>query len=178
MIDQLAEKFRVVQGAEVELADVKATASHLDVLVPAAGLRDLTHIVRDADFIIESVTAIDTTPQMMALYHFSHPDRFCRVTARVLLDRESPSCPTISDIYPGANWHERETDDFFGIDFEGHPDKTPRILPEDAGDLNPLLREGKRLKELGKVLPRFAAPEPEPTPEPESAPEPAPESEG
>ncbi len=175
MVEQLAQQFRALDGAEVELTDPKATASHLDVLVPAAKLRELTQIVRDAEFLIESVSAVDATPQMMTIYHFSHPDRFCRVTARVLIDRESPSCPTIQDIFPGANWHERETDDFFGIDFEGHPDKTPLILPEDAGNLNPLLKEGKRLKELGAVFPRFATPEPEAEPE---KPATEPESEG
>ena len=79
-------------------------------------IRELAQVVRDAEFLIESVSASDATPQMMTIYHFSHPDQFCRVTARVLIDREAPSCPTIEDIYPGANWHERETDDFFGIE--------------------------------------------------------------
>ena len=39
---------------------------------------------------------------------------------------------TISPVFPGANWHERETHDFFGIVFRGHPNLEPLLLPEDA----------------------------------------------
>jgi NADH-quinone oxidoreductase subunit C len=48
--------------------------------------------------------------------------------------------PTLSAIYPGADWHERETHDFFGVIFSGHPDLTPLLLPEDA-DFHPLRKD-------------------------------------
>lgn len=53
-----------------------------------------------------------------------------RILLRVRCDggRESPVCPSLVDLYAGANWMERETWDMFGIDFEGHPGLTPRIL--------------------------------------------------
>ena len=38
--------------------------------------------------------------------------------------------PTISDIYPTANWHERETTEMFGVTFEGHPLPVTLLLPE------------------------------------------------
>jgi NADH-quinone oxidoreductase subunit C len=40
--------------------------------------------------------------------------------------------PSISEVFPGANWHERETHEFFGIRFLGHPNLSPLLLPEDA----------------------------------------------
>jgi NADH-quinone oxidoreductase subunit C len=43
-------------------------------------------------------------------------------------------------IYPGAEWHEREAQDFFGFIFIGHPDPTPLLLPEDA-DFHPLRKD-------------------------------------
>jgi NADH-quinone oxidoreductase subunit C len=43
-------------------------------------------------------------------------------------------------VFPGANWHERETHDFFGIVFLGHPDLSPLLLPEDA-DFHPLRKD-------------------------------------
>ena len=42
--------------------------------------------------------------------------------------RDKPVCPSLVDLYAGANWMERETWDMFGIEFEGHPGLTPRLL--------------------------------------------------
>jgi len=64
----------------------------------------------------------------------------CRVVVRCRLDRNNPEIPTISEVAPGADWHERETHDFFGINFTGHPDLSPLLLPEDA-DFHPLLKD-------------------------------------
>jgi NADH-quinone oxidoreductase subunit C len=54
------------------------------------------------------------------------------VVVRARVPREEPEVPTISGVFPGANWHERETHEFFGIKFRGHPDLSPLLLPEDA----------------------------------------------
>jgi NADH-quinone oxidoreductase subunit C len=54
------------------------------------------------------------------------------VAFRTRVPREDPEVPTISSVFPGANWHERETHDFFGIRFAGHANLTPFLLPEDA----------------------------------------------
>jgi NADH-quinone oxidoreductase subunit C len=64
----------------------------------------------------------------------------CRVVVRCKMPRSNPEVPTISSICSGANWHERETHDFFGIKFTGHPDLSPLLLPEDA-DFHPLLKD-------------------------------------
>lgn len=75
-----------------------------------------------------------------AVYDFNHYDGLCRVTIRTRVPRSKPEVPTISQIYPGADWHERETHDFFGIIFVGHPYLVPLLLPEDA-DYHPLLKD-------------------------------------
>jgi len=76
------------------------------------------------------------------VYDFNHFAELCRVVIRSRLDRNNPEIPTISNIYQGANWHERETHDFFGIIFSGHPNLEPLLLPEDA-DFHPLLKDFK-----------------------------------
>ena len=75
-----------------------------------------------------------------AVYDFNHYEGLCRVTVRTRVPRSKPEVPSISEIYPGANWHERETHDFFGIIFVGHPYLVPLLLPEDA-DYHPLLKD-------------------------------------
>lgn len=76
------------------------------------------------------------------VYDFNHYDALCRVVVRTRVPRDNPEVPTISSVYPGANWHERETHDFFGIKFVGHPYLVPLLLPEDA-DFHPLLKDFK-----------------------------------
>ena len=50
---------------------------------------------------------------------------------RVFLEGDEPHAPTVSDVYPNANWDERETYDMFGIVFDGHPDLTRILMPDD-----------------------------------------------
>jgi NADH-quinone oxidoreductase subunit C len=60
-----------------------------------------------------------------------------RVTFSTTLTKESPSIPSLVDVYAGANWHEREAHEMFGIDFAGHPDLAHLYLP-DGFQGNPL----------------------------------------
>ena len=53
-----------------------------------------------------------------------------RVRLKVPCDASDPHCPTVSDIWAGANWHERETHELFGIVFDGHPHLVKLVLPE------------------------------------------------
>ncbi len=50
---------------------------------------------------------------------------------KVLVDEDDPVVDTVSVVWSGANWHERETYDMFGIKFKGHPDLRRMYMPED-----------------------------------------------
>ncbi|MDQ0811848.1 NADH:ubiquinone oxidoreductase subunit C [Streptomyces sp. B3I7] len=53
-----------------------------------------------------------------------------RLMVRTTVPHEAPVLPTAVDVYAGAGWHERETHEMFGVDFEGHPALDHLLLPE------------------------------------------------
>ena len=67
----------------------------------------------------------DVVTQLFSNTHHGH------VRVKVRCEREDPHAPSIHDLYPGANWHERETWELFGIRFDGHPGLIKLLLPEE-----------------------------------------------
>ena len=53
-----------------------------------------------------------------------------RVTFSTEISKSSPSLRSLVDVYAGADWHEREANEMFGIDFEGHPNLVHLYLPD------------------------------------------------
>ncbi len=95
----------------------------------------------EAEADAETEPAQEAGDKLEVVYDYNRTDgELCRIVVRCRLDRNAPEVPTISTVSPGANWHERETHDFFGIVFTGHPDLSPLLLPEDA-DFHPLLKD-------------------------------------
>lgn len=79
-----------------------------------------------------SLGGADYSDHMEGIYHFGCYDGKPDVVAlKVKIPRSNPILPSIVKLIPGANWHERETYDLFGIKFEGHPDLTRMFLPAD-----------------------------------------------
>ena len=58
-----------------------------------------------------------------------------------LVSREDPVVPTLIDVWRGVEYHERETHEMFGIDFQGHPNQSHILLPEDWNDIPPLRKD-------------------------------------
>ncbi|MDO5627199.1 MAG: NADH-quinone oxidoreductase subunit C [Mobilicoccus sp.] len=63
------------------------------------------------------------------LVSLTHGSR--RIRVEVSCPDADPHIPSVVECYPGANWHERETWDFFGIIFDGHPALTRILMPDD-----------------------------------------------
>jgi NADH-quinone oxidoreductase subunit C len=63
------------------------------------------------------------------------------VTIKARVPTDDPTLATVSDLWRGADWHEREARDMFGIVFEGHPNLVPILLPEDMLDHFPLRKD-------------------------------------
>ncbi len=123
--------------------DYRVHGYHLDAQLDPGQLLAAVTILDELAFFLESITGVDwpATEEMEVVYDFSRYDfDLCRVVLRTRVNRNTPDVPTITGIYAGANWHERETHDFFGIHFVGHPHLIPLLLPEDA-DFHPLRKD-------------------------------------
>ncbi len=127
--DYLAGLALPFQGAEFSLKGY-----HADATVAPEDVVKAAQELDRAGFAIDTITGVDwlAQNQMEVVYDYFHPERPWRAVVRTRVPREKPELPTISNVFPGANWHERETHDFFGIVFTGHPNLTPFLLPEDA----------------------------------------------
>ncbi len=78
--------------------------------------------------------------QLGVIYHLHNMPKNMRVRLKTFFDINKPEIPTATDLWPAANWMERETYDFFGIRFKGHPNLV-RILNVDEMDIFPMRKE-------------------------------------
>ena len=118
------------------------------VNVPTGELISVLKSLRDeqAFDLLSDVTAIDwaegASPRFTAVYHLYSTTSHAaiRVATPCTGDDAAPTVPSVVPLWPGANWHEREAYDMFGITFEGHPDLR-RILMWDGYPYHPLRKE-------------------------------------
>jgi NADH-quinone oxidoreductase subunit C len=88
------------------------------------------------------VTAVDwpaREKRFDVVYHLMSPRLNVRVRVKVEVD-ENGSVPSIIDVFPGADWFERETYDLYGVPFTGHPDMR-RLLTDYGFDGHPLRKD-------------------------------------
>lgn len=91
------------------------------------------------------------TRDFTIVYHLLSYDRNADVRVKVPLDAADASVPTITDLWPAANWYEREVWDMFGIGFDGHP-HLERILLPPTWSGHPLRKDfPARATELGPI---------------------------
>ena len=119
-----------------DVVAVEDQFGHAVATVQTARYREIVTFLRDdpdlsCDF-CDFASGVDHGPEggfevVTHLYSTAHHHN---VRVKVKLPHDEPVCPTISDIFPGANWHERETAEMFGITFEGHPLPVKLLLSE------------------------------------------------
>jgi NADH-quinone oxidoreductase subunit C len=97
----------------------------------------LQYLSREADEPFErlmSVHGVDYLPDEPRLgvhYELLSMERVERLRVRTRMTAEDPVVPTVVDLFPTADFQEREIYDFFGVRFDGHPDLRRILLPED-----------------------------------------------
>jgi NADH/F420H2 dehydrogenase subunit C len=77
------------------------------------------------------ISAIDWKDRFEIVYHITSYQHVLLVEMRTTLPHERPDVDSVSSIWGGANWHEREAWDLMGINFVGHPKLKRLLLPKD-----------------------------------------------
>ncbi len=132
--DEAGTRLRAQFGDDiVESGDDRG---HTVVTVSHGAYRDVCRFLRDepefacdyADF----TAAVDYGPErgFEVVTHLHSTSLHHGVRVKVRLPAKEPVCPTLSDLFPTCNWHERETAEMFGIRFEGHPQQVKLLLSE------------------------------------------------
>ena len=81
-----------------------------------------------------------TTKELAVVYHVQSMENNFRLRIKVFIPESNPKIPTATVLYESANWQERETYDFYGVIFEGHPNLV-RILNVDDMVAFPMRKE-------------------------------------
>lgn len=88
----------------------------------------------DAGFTyLDYLTAIDRVGSVEIVVHLLNPDSGEGFHAVTGVPPYGGRIDSITSVYPGANWHERETAEMFGVEFAGHPDPRPLLLRTSLG---------------------------------------------
>lgn len=126
MIDKVLEGVEVLHLAK---GDFAKTGLAWSVFLAKEQLIAAVKALYGAEYLLEDVTAIDAKEGYLVVYHFDHMATPGRVALRVLIPHDVPEIPSIAAVFQGAEWHERETTDFYGITFVGNPNPVPLLLP-------------------------------------------------
>jgi NADH-quinone oxidoreductase subunit C len=118
------------------VAEVIEFRGETTVVIPRERLRRATaFLAADLGFtFLSDITAVDRfplEPRFELNYHLLALDRQERLRLKVRVSGSEPVVPSVTAIWPGANWHERESYDLMGVRFEGHPELTRILMPDD-----------------------------------------------
>jgi NADH-quinone oxidoreductase subunit C len=131
--------------------DYPRSGCHFDLWLDVDQLLPAVRLLFDHGYFIEDIAGVDVQEGIMLVYHFDRYDAARRVALRLTVPHAAKNAPSIAAIFSGADWHERECFDFFGVEFESHPGLKPLLLPDDF-DRHPLLKEKDR-RSLYALLP-------------------------
>jgi NADH-quinone oxidoreductase subunit C len=117
------------------LTDAFFDRGELTLTVPPEKIREAVAAVKDAGYnAFEDMTAVDwlpAEPRFQLSYHIVSHKFKERIRLKTWLDSTDPGVESITSVWAGANYYEREVFDLFGIRFEGHPNLRRILMPDD-----------------------------------------------
>ena len=139
VVDNLIDAY---EGASHAVTKVVVDRGELTLHVRREQLIELVTTLRDDPSLrfelLSSVSGVDyynpddaASNRLHAVYHLTSMTYRRRMRLEVSLSVADPHVPSVTGLYPGADWQERETYDMFGIVFDGHPALTRILMPDD-----------------------------------------------
>ena len=119
----------VVRGGKFDRGELTLEVDSAQIVGVCTYLKQSQLFVR-----LSTVTGVDWYPQeprFEVVYHLHSPERNERLRLKCRLAGANPEIDSVTAVWRGAGWYERETFDLFGIRFRNHPDLRRIMLPED-----------------------------------------------
>jgi len=143
MADEIAGRFPSAKIDYVRPRRIKVTVPTDKIKVVALYIRDVLgfdhlNVVGGTDYIQQKEFEVIYFVGSISIP--GQQDLVVQLAERVKRD-DSPKVPSLTDVWGGAEYHERETFEMLGIVFEGHPDLRRLLLPEDWNDIPPLRKD-------------------------------------
>ena len=157
--EDLARLLRGVPGAVLATHAERGDAT---AIVPPGRLVEVLRFLRDeAQFdMLMDLSGVDyleypgrSGPRFEVVYHLYSLGRNKRIRVKVGVDAAQPEVPTVIELWPAANWMEREVWDMYGVRFAGHPDLR-RILLYEEFEGHPLRKDYPKERRQPLVGPR------------------------
>jgi NADH-quinone oxidoreductase subunit C len=138
-------------GSRVQLSD---SFGEIVADVTAADWIDALSFARSQGYeFFDWLTGVDDPPEgFQVVAHVFDPVAMAHLLVRTWVPRTDPRLPSAVGVFRGANWHERETYEMFGVIFDGHPDLRPLLLP-DGFEGHPLRKDFVLAARVAKAWP-------------------------
>ena len=137
LIDDLKARFNVLNADVIRDSQIAVDVENNEVHTMLAYLKSIgwrqLSILTNIDWIEEG--------KFQLVYIIFNWDNPIYVQVRTKIDRENPKFNTITTVYPGAKYYERDVHEFFGVEFEGNPDSLKQLFLENWDDIPPLRKD-------------------------------------
>jgi NADH-quinone oxidoreductase subunit C len=139
VVDALRDAITDTGGADDWIEKVVVDRGELTLYVKPERILDVCRLMRDdASLRFElcsSVSGVDylgaEERRLHVCYHLTSMTYRRRIRLEAAMTAEDPHLPSVTSVYPTADWQERETYDMFGVVFDGHPNLTRILMPDD-----------------------------------------------
>ncbi len=129
----------MVQSSKIAFGDLAISVNAIDIVKTLTKLRDVSTLDFDCFIDLCGVDYSNREQRFEVVYHLLSLSQNARIRIKVTTDEET-SVPSVTEVFPAANWYERETFDMYGILFDGHPDLR-RILTDYGFEGYPLRKD-------------------------------------